>query len=181
MRKKFKKKFDLKMAIFSLLFWTLFVALLELTIFKFLLDMSNHDIMVARLIGAPFNFFIGGFYHTIYDLFVRGWGIAPKIANYGAIGVIKLVVNILIYSSKWFAGGNIVFSTVLLKASIVVIAGTLAASYYKKSYHVFGKYYRLRKLKKHSGFQELFIKQDWFLFHNLHWYIQWRLWLYLCI
>lgn len=174
MRKKFKKNFDLKMAIFSLLFWSVFVALLELTIFKFLLGMSNHDIMMARLIGMPFNFFIGGFYHTIYDLFVRGWGISPKIANYGAIGIIKLVVNILIYSSKWFAGGHIVLSTVLIKATIVVMAGTLIASYYKKSYHVFGTYYRLHKLKKHPGFQKLFIKQDWFLFHDLHWYVRWR-------
>lgn len=51
-------------------------------------------------------------------------------------------------------------STVLIKASIVVIAGTLIAKYYKKTYHIFGKYYRLRKMKQHSGFQSLFVKQD---------------------
>lgn len=176
MKKRFKKHFDMRMAIFSLLFWTLFVMGLELSIFKFLLGMSYHDIFLARLIGAPFNFVIGGFYHTIYDYFVRGRGWSPSVANYGAIGIIKLVVNILIYSSKWFAGGHIVISTVLIKATIVVIAGTLIAKYYKQTYYVFGKYYRLKKMKKHPGFQELFIKQDWFLFHNLHWYVQWRLW-----
>lgn len=160
MRKKLKKKFDFKMAIFSLVFWSVFVALLELSVFKFLLGMSNHDIMVARLVGAPFNFVIGGFYHAIYDYFVRDRGISPTVANYGAIGIIKLLVNSMIYSSKWFVGGHIVISTVLIKASIVVIAGTLVASYYKRAYHVFGTYYRLRKLKKHSGFQSLFVKQD---------------------
>lgn len=154
--KKFKKIFDIKLAIYSLIFWTVYVAILELTLFRWLLGMSYEDVMWARMIGTPFNFVIGGFYHTIYDYFNRGLGWSVAVSNYGAIGIIKLLVNIFIYSSKSFSGHHLVWTNVFIKASLVVIAGTLVAAYYKKLYYHFLKYIRLRSMKKHPGFQAMF-------------------------
>jgi hypothetical protein len=135
--KEIQFNFNLEAAVFSLLFWTVVVAFMELTLFRVLLHMSPSDVVWARLIGAPFNFFIGGYYQGIYDSFNGGLRLSPKVSKYGAIGVIKLVVNTLIYSSKWFTGNHFMVSTVLVKASLVVLVGVLLTSVFTRGYRLF--------------------------------------------
>ena len=148
MKKEIKFNFNLESATFSLLFWTAFVASLELSVFKILLDMTPIDVVWARLIGIPFNFLIGGYYQGIYDSFNSGFGISPKVSKYGAIGIIKLGVNVFIYSSKFFTGHSLVLSVVLIKASIVVFAGVLVTSWFTKGYRSYLYNILMRQRKK---------------------------------
>lgn len=162
-----QKIFSLKMAVFSLFFWTVFVAVLELTLFRALLDMSVDDMLHARKLGMSFNFVIGGFYHPIYDLFKRRWKLSVNVSKYGAIGSIKLGVNLFIYSYKSiFLAAPFIWHVVLLKASLVVLAGTLATKLYTQCYKFYLKYIwvfsrqyiRLKSLRKSDEFRAQFVK-----------------------
>ena len=150
-KKFFNNHFSLASAIFSSFVWTLVVGFLELTLFSYLFQMTWEDVKIARTIGFLFNFFVGGFYQSIMRWLIEKKKIPVQYSKYGAIALLKLIINFGIYSFKvcYIGWADMNWDQIILKATIVVLFGTLIGSWYQKGDRIFVRFC----LKKYNDFQ----------------------------